>query len=40
MEWSWWVTSQEKGTGNYGGMFILPDPIVMNIYAIIDNNKP
>ena len=26
-------------TGNYGGMFILPDPIVMNIYAIIDQEK-
>lgn len=24
-------------TGNYGGMFILPDPIVVNIYSVMDN---
>lgn len=24
-------------TGNYGGMFIMPDPIVINIYSVIDN---
>lgn len=26
-------------TGNYGGMFIMPDPIVVNIYSVIDNKK-
>ena len=26
-------------TGNYGGMFIMPEPIANNIYAIIDNLK-
>jgi hypothetical protein len=24
-------------TGNYGGMFIMPDPIVINIYSVMDN---
>lgn len=24
-------------TGNYGGMFIMPDPIVINIYSVLDN---
>ena len=26
-------------TGNYGGMFIMPDPIVLNIYSVLDNKK-
>jgi hypothetical protein len=26
-------------TGNYGGMFIMPDPIAVNIYSVIDNKK-
>tara|TARA_R110002050_G_scaffold141496_2_gene266709 strand:+ start:63963 stop:66098 length:2136 start_codon:yes stop_codon:yes gene_type:complete len=26
-------------TGNYGGMFIMPDPIVLNIYSVIDNKN-
>lgn len=26
-------------TGNFGGMFITPDPIAMNIYSVIDNRK-
>jgi hypothetical protein len=26
-------------TGNYGGMFIPPDPIAMNIYSVLDNKK-
>jgi hypothetical protein len=26
-------------TGNYGGMFIMPDPIVVNIYSVLDNKK-
>ena len=26
-------------TGNYGGMFILPDPIAVNIYSVLDNKK-
>lgn len=26
-------------TGNYGGMFIMPDPIAVNIYSITDNNR-
>jgi hypothetical protein len=26
-------------TGNYGGMFITPDPIAVNIYSVMDNNK-
>lgn len=26
-------------TGNYGGMFIAPDPIAANIYSVIDDNK-
>ncbi len=26
-------------TGNYGGMFILPDPIAVNIYAVLDAKK-
>ncbi len=27
-------------TGNYGGMFIPPDPIAINIYAVLDENTP
>ena len=26
-------------TGNYGGMFITPDPIATNIYSVLDNKK-
>jgi hypothetical protein len=26
-------------TGNYGGMFILPDPIAVNIYGVLDSKK-
>ncbi len=26
-------------TGNYGGMFILPDPIAQNIYGVLDEEK-
>jgi hypothetical protein len=26
-------------TGNYGGMFIEPDPIAVNIYSVMDDNK-
>lgn len=26
-------------TGNYGGMFIMPDPIAINIYAILDKQS-
>jgi len=26
-------------TGNYGGMFIPPDPIAVNIYSVLDNKK-
>ena len=26
-------------TGNYGGMFIPPDPIAVNIYSVMDNSK-
>ena len=24
-------------TGNYGGMFIMPEPIAVNIYSVLDN---
>ena len=26
-------------TGNYGGMFILPDPIAVNIYTVLDRRE-
>jgi hypothetical protein len=26
-------------TGNYGGMFITPDPVAVNIYSVLDNKK-
>lgn len=26
-------------TGNYGGMFIQPDPIAVNIYGVLDEGK-
>ena len=26
-------------TGNYGGMFITPEPIAINIYSVLDNRK-
>ena len=27
-------------SGNYGGMFILPDPVAQNIYGVLDQGRP
>lgn len=32
-----YADTHNSTTGNYGGMFIMPDPIAVNIYSVLDN---
>jgi hypothetical protein len=34
-----YADTHNSTTGNYGGMFIPPDPIAVNIYSVMDNKK-
>jgi hypothetical protein len=34
-----YADTHNSTTGNYGGMFIPPDPIAENIYSVMDNKK-
>ncbi|MFA5814530.1 MAG: hypothetical protein WC865_02805 [Bacteroidales bacterium] len=34
-----YADTHNSTTGNYGGMFIYPDPIALNIYSVLDNKK-